>query len=239
MKEDNRIGQVYKTKESPQRFAFVQTIPVLLGYIFMGIAFGLMLNDIGYNWMWALLISLSVYSGSMQFVLVTLLSGGASVLTTIAMTLFVNGRHIFYGLSFIDKFKKMGARYPYMIFSLTDETYSLLCSLKTPKDMDEKKVSFLIANLDHLYWITGCVLGGVIGELIKFNTTGVDFAMTALFVVIVIDQWRDMKEHRPAIVGLASGVLCLVVLGADKFLIPSLCLASAILVGVRKKWNMH
>lgn len=129
-------------KKNEYAYAFTQTIPVLLGYIFLGIAFGLMLQDAGYNWLWAFLISLCVYAGSMQFVLVTLLTGGASLLSTFAMTLFINGRHIFYGLSFIEKYKKMGKAYPYMVFSLTDETYSVLCSLKVPEGMDEKRFPF-------------------------------------------------------------------------------------------------
>lgn len=220
------------------RFAFMQTIPVLLGYIFLGIAFGLMLQDAGYSFWWAFFCSLFIYAGSMQFVLVTLLTGGVSLIYAAVMTLFINGRHIFYGLSFIEKFRKMGKAYPYMIFSLTDETYSVLCGLKVPDKMNEKRISFLIALFDHSYWIIGSVLGAVIGELITLDTTGIDFSMTALFVVIVINQWTENKEHRPAIIGAVIGMLCLWVFGADKFLLPALTITALALLGGRKVWNM-
>lgn len=221
------------------RFTFAQSVPVMLGYLFLGIAFGLMLQDAGYSFWWALLSSVVIYAGSMQFVLVTLLTGGASLLYTAAMTLFVNGRHIFYGLSFIEKFRGMGKRYPYMVFSLTDETYSVLCGLKTPEGLDEKNISFMISLFDHIYWIIGSVLGAVIGQLITFDTTGVDFSMTALFVVIVLNQWMDSKEHRPAIIGGAVGIICLILIGAEGFLLPALTLTAAILMGVRRTWNIR
>jgi len=228
-----------KMKFDEIRFAFAQSVPVMLGYIFLGIAFGLMLQDAGYSFWWAFLCSVCIYAGSMQFVLVTLLTGGVSLLYAAVMTLFINGRHLFYGLSFIEKFQSMGKYYPYMIFSLTDETYSVLCGLKVPKEMNEKRISFVIALFDHCYWIIGSVLGAVIGQLITFDTTGVDFSMTALFVVIVINQWMDSKEHRPAIVGAVIGILCLFIFGADKFLLPTLTLVALILIGEKKRWDIQ
>lgn len=228
-----------KMKFDEIRFAFAQSVPVMLGYIFLGIAFGLMLQDAGYSFWWAFLCSVCIYAGSMQFVLVTLLTGGVSLLYAAVMTLFINGRHLFYGLSFIEKFQSMGKYYPYMIFSLTDETYSVLCGLKVPKEMNEKRISFMIALFDHCYWIIGSVLGAVIGQLITFDTTGVDFSMTALFVVIVINQWMDSKEHRPAIVGAVIGILCLFIFGADKFLLPALTLVALILIGEKKRWDIQ
>lgn len=221
------------------RFAFAQSMPVLLGYIFLGIAFGLMLQDAGYSFWWAFLSSVCIYAGSMQFVLVTLLTGGASLIYAAVMTLFINGRHLFYGLSFIEKFRDMGKIYPYMVFSLTDETYSVLCGLKVPNGMSEKQVSFMIALFDHCYWILGSVLGALIGQMIVFDTTGIDFSMTALFVVIVLNQWLDSKEHRPALIGALIGVICLLLFGPDKFLLPALTLISLILIGVKNKWNIR
>ena len=182
-----------ESKVKELRYAIVQSIPVMLGYLFLGFAFGLMLNDAGYGFWWAFFISLFVYAGSMQFVLVTLLTVGASLWYTLIMTLFVNGRHIFYGLSFVENFKKMGITYPYMIFSLTDETFSLLCDLKVPEGMREERVSFYISLLDHCYWILGSCVGALVG------------------------------------------VLCLLVLGADTFLLPALTIAAIILLGVKKK----
>ena len=189
----------------------------------------------GYGFWWAFFISLFVYAGSMQFVLVTLLTAGASLWYTLIMTLFVNGRHMFYGLSFVEKFKKMGVTYPYMIFSLTDETFSLLCDLKVPVGMREERVSFYISLLDHCYWLLGSCVGAVAGSVLPINTTGIDFSMTALFTVIVVNQWMDTKEHKPAIIGGAVGVLCLILLGADAFLLPALTITAIILLGVKKK----
>lgn len=214
-------------------YAFMQSIPVMLGYLFLGIAFGLLLQNAGYHYIWALVCSVFVYAGSMQFVLVTLLSGGVGILYSMIMTLFINGRHIFYGLTFVEKFKNMGKLYPYMIFSLTDETYSVLCSLKVPEGMNDKKLYFLISLFDQCYWITGSVLGAVIGGLITFNTKGIDFSMTALFVVIVINQWQEAKGHLPVLVGALSGIVLLLVLGADVFLLPALTVSAVILMALR------
>ena len=220
MKLRKRLDLPMENKIKELRYAIVQSVPVMLGYLFLGFAFGLMLNDAGYGFWWAFFISLFVYAGSMQFVLVTLLTAGAS---------------LWYGLSFVEKFKKMGVTYPYMIFSLTDETFSLLCNLKVPEGMREERVSFYISLLDHCYWLLGSCVGAVAGSVLPINTTGIDFSMTALFTVIVVNQWMDTKEHKPAIIGGAVGVLCLILLGADAFLLPALTITAIILLGVKKK----
>ncbi|RHP32776.1 AzlC family ABC transporter permease [Lachnotalea sp. AF33-28] len=217
------------------KYAFVRTVPVLLGYLFLGIAFGLLLEKAGYHAVWAFFISLFVYAGSMQFVLVNFLSGGTGLITAAVMTLLINSRHAFYGLSFIEKFKKMGKLRPYMIFSLTDETYSLLCAERAPKDLDENKVMFWIAVLNHSYWILGSVLGSVLGQLITFNTSGIDFAMTALFVVIFIEQWYTYASHVPVYVGAASGIASLLWFGPDNFILPALLLTVTVLMLLRPK----
>lgn len=205
------------------RYAFRQTVPVLCGYLFLGLAFGLLLQQAGYGWPWAVLTSVIVYAGSMQFVLVGLLGGGfASLLSVALTTLSVNSRHLFYGLSFLETFRKMGRAKPYMIFSLTDETYSLLCSLQPPKELDADRVRLYIALLDHAYWVAGSAAGAILGSVLPFDLTGIDFAMTALFVVIFVDQWRGAKSRLPAVAGLGFGPLWLVVLGPDRFLLPAL-----------------
>ncbi|MGE4214948.1 MAG: AzlC family ABC transporter permease [Anaerotignaceae bacterium] len=211
------------------KYSFIKTIPVMCGYLFTGLAFGLLLQNAGYSFIWALLISLFVYAGSMQYVLVTLLAGSFTLPTVAIMTLLINSRHAFYGLSFIEKFKKMGKLYPYMVFSLTDETYSLLCSTIPPKRYKENWAYFFIAFLDQCYWIIGSVAGGIIGKLIPFDMTGIDFAMTALFTVIFVEQWIDAKSHIPAVTGIVSGLIFLIILGPDKFILPSLVVTVLIL----------
>ena len=220
--------------------AFLRTIPVMMGYVFLGFAFGLLLQRAGYHWLWALAASVFVYAGSMQFVLVGLLTQGASLLTIAVTTLVVNSRHVFYGLSFIDTFKAMGKRGLYMIFSLTDETYALLCSTSPGGSPEEtKRLLFTISALDQSYWICGSVLGALMGDVIAFDITGIDFAMTALFTVIVVEQWLATKNHVPALLGLLCAVISLVVLGPDQFLLPALTACVTILLVFRNPLENH
>lgn len=204
------------------RAAFPYTIPVLLGYIFLGIAFGILLSSQGYPFYLATLMSLFIYAGSMQFVTINLLTGGASILSAILMTLMVNARHLFYGLSMLEKFRTMKRKKPYMIFSLTDETYSLLCGLEPPSGTDKNSFYFWIALLNQSYWVIGSTVGAIAGSLITFDSTGIDFAMTALFVVIFVEQWETTKNHIPALLGLAVTLVCLIVFGATNFIVFSM-----------------
>jgi 4-azaleucine resistance transporter AzlC len=221
------------------KFAFIQDIPVMLGYIVMGIAFGLMIQEIGYNFVWAFVISAVVYAGTMQFVLVSILSGGMNILAVVAITLSINSRHIFYGLSFIERFKEMGKAYPYMIYTLTDETYALLCGTEIPPHLDKKKTTFFISLLNQCWWVLGSTLGALAGQLIQFNTTGVDFAMTALFVVLAVEQWLSAKSHIPAIIGLVCGVVAVIVLGPENFIIPALLVAVVLLLVLQGRSEME
>lgn len=219
------------------RYAFKKSVPIFLGYIFLGIAFGLLLQQAGLSPLWAFFISLIVYAGSMQFALVGILTGCLGYITTAVMTLLINSRHAFYGLTFIERFKQMKT-YPYMVFSLTDETYSLLCSVQKPEDFTPKEwdaALFFISLFDHCYWIAGSVIGAVAGELISFDSTGIDFAMTALFVVICTDQWKSAKTHIPALTGFACGILFLVLIGPDQFILPALIACVALLVLFRPR----
>ncbi len=210
--------------------AFVVTIPVLCGYLFIGIAFGVMLRDAGYAPPWAFFSSLTVYAGSGQYLLVSLLKSNAPLITVAAMTLLLNCRHIFYGLSFLETFSKMGMKKWYMIFSLTDETYSLLCSLRTPSDVDPNAMRFVIAVLDQSYWILGSVIGAIIGGMLPFDSTGIDFAMTALFTVIFVEQWLSTNNHIPALLGLCSAGISLFILGPDNFILPAMLAICVMLV---------
>lgn len=206
------------------RYAFTKSLPVMFGYVFLGTAFGIVANTAGISLPWAFGASVIVFAGSMQFVLVPLLVSGASLLTVIVTTLFVNSRHMFYGLSFIESFNKMKTK-PYMIFALSDETYSVLCSCRND-DPDEKKRDswFLIALFDQCYWITGTIIGSILGKALPVDFTGIDFSMTALFVVIIIEQiLNNRRAALPAAVsGLGAGSLCLLLFGADSFLLPAL-----------------
>ncbi len=214
------------------RPAFMVTIPVLCGYLFIGIAFGVMLRDAGFAPPWAFLSSLIIYAGSGQYLLVSLLAANASLVTVAMMTLLLNCRHIFYGLSFLETFSKMGRKKWYMIFSLTDETYSLLCSLKTPKDVDPNSMRFVVAVLDHIYWIAGSVIGAVIGGMLPFDSKGIDFAMTALFTVIFVEQWLGAKNHIPAFLGLGAAGISLCLLGPDSFILPAMLgICAALILG--------
>ncbi len=206
------------------RAAFPHTVPVMLGYLFLGAAFGILLNSKGYHWGWAVLMSVFIYAGSMQFVAIGILTGPFLPLQTALMTLMVNARHLFYGISMLTKLKNMGKKKPYMIFSLTDETFSLLCSAKAPARVDKNWFLFFIAFLDQLYWVIGSAAGGIIGSLVSFNTKGIDFVMTALFTVIFLNQWEENKNHIPALVGLGVSALCLIVFGSGRFILPSMAL---------------
>lgn len=212
-------------------FAFKMSLPVLFGYLFLGSAFGIMLYEAGYNFIWAIIISIFVYAGSGQFLLVSMLTSHAALSDIAIMTFFVNSRHIFYGISFIEKFRSYSWRYPYLIFSLTDETYGVNSSFSdVPKGVNEGDARFLIGLFDHIYWIIGSVIGSLAGQLIKIDFTGIDFSMTALFTVIFIDQMRASKSKLPGIVGVFCAIICLLIFGADKFLLPSLIVTVAILL---------
>ena len=213
------------------------SLPVLFGYLFLASAFGIMLYEIGYNWVWAIIISVLVYAGSGQFLLVSLLASNAGLSDIALMTFFVNSRHIFYGISFIERFRSYGWRYPFLIFSLTDETYGVNSSFSTvPKGVDEGNARFLIGLFDHMYWIIGSVIGSLAGQLIKIDFTGIDFSMTALFTVIFIEQMRASKSKFPGIIGLFCATVCLLIFGANNFMLPSLIITVAILLGAKQRF---
>lgn len=212
--------------------AFKASLPVMAGYIVLGMGFGVLLSEKGYNFLWAFLMSLTIYAGSMQYAALDLISGGASLITTALMTLMINARHFFYGLSMLDKYKGTGKKKPYLIFALTDETYSLVVS-PVPEGVDEKKYYFAVSLFNQSYWIIGSVLGGLLGPLLPFDSTGMDFAMTALFVVIFVEQWQSAKSHIPALLGLGITLVCLILLGPTAFVIPSMVLITLALAALR------
>lgn len=209
---------------------FPQTIPVMAGYISLGIAFGLLLQSKGYGPIWAFLMSLFIYAGSAQFLAVELLAAGATLIQVALLTFLLNFRHLFYGLSMIEKYRGTGIRKFYLIFGLTDETYALLTGYKTPDGLRDKDYYFAVTLMNQFYWVLGCVLGSVAGSIIPFDMTGIDFAMTALFAVLVVEQWKTHKNHIPAILGFVITIAALYLFGADSFLIPALIVMSVLLL---------
>lgn len=217
------------------KYAFQASLPVMAGYIVLGMGFGILLQSKGYAWWWAALMSVFIYAGSMQYVTIDLLTSGASLIAAAIMTLMVNLRHIFYGLTMLEPYKDTGAKKPYLIFALTDETFSLVCSPEIPENVDRKKYFFRVSILDQCYWVFGSIVGAVLGNAIAFNSAGVDFSMTALFVVIFVEQWEKNKQHLPAITGLLISIVCLLIFGASDFLIPSM-IGITIALFIERKW---
>lgn len=207
---------------STVRYAFLASLPVMAGYIVLGTGFGVLLQDKGYNWLWAALMSVTIFAGSMQYVAVDLLSGGATLIAAALMTVLVNIRHLFYGLTMLEKYSDTGWRKPYLIFALTDETFSLVCSPELPEDVDRKNYYFFLSLMNQCYWITGSIIGAAAGAALSFNSAGIDFAMTALFVVIFVEQWEKTKQHLPAITGIVVTIVCRLLFGTESFLIPSM-----------------
>lgn len=210
--------------------AFIDTVPVMTGYLVLGIGFGIILKTKGFGVLWALAMSTVIYAGSMQFVAIDLMTGGASLAVTALTTLMVNARHLFYGISMVYRYKGAGKKKPYMIYALTDETYSLVCG-----EERRHRYYFTVSLLDQIYWVTGSVCGSLLGSIIPFNTEGIDFALTALFVTVFVEQWISAGKHGPALAGLGASVLCLIIFGADNFLIPTMVLITVILTLMRKR----
>lgn len=215
--------------------AFLDTIPVMTGYLFLGIGFGIIMQQNGFGLGWAAAMSLFIYAGSMQYVGVGLLTGGSGLVTAALATLLVNARHLFYGISMINAYKGTGKKKPYLIFALTDETYSLVSREQLPQGVERNAYFFLVSLFDQCYWVAGTVLGSLAGSLIPMNFEGIDFALTALFVTIFVEQWLSSKDHFPAIVGVVSAVVCLLLFGPDTFLIPTMVLITAIFVISHRK----
>ncbi len=203
------------------RRAFVDTLPVMTGYLVLGFGFGLLMDASGFSVRLTAAMSLFIYAGSMQYAAVGLLTGGASLITVALTTLMVNARHLFYGLSMLTPYKDMGAAKPYLIFALTDETYSLVCRERADI-ADRRGYALAVSVLDHVYWVTGSLLGALAGTLVSFNTEGIDFALTALFVTVFLEQWLSAKDHVPALIGVGASALCLALFGAQRFLIPAM-----------------
>ena len=217
-------------KLSAVRAVFPDTIPVLTGYLFLGAGFGILLVESGYSVLWAAVMALLIFAGSGQYLLVGLLASGASLASAAVATLLVNARHLFYGISLVDAYKTAGKRRFYMIFGLTDETYSLVTQAKIPEGISREDYCFWVTALNHCYWVTGCVLGAVVGTVVPIDFSGVSFVLTALFVTIFVEQWLSSKDHFPALVGVVCTALSLLGFGSEIFLIPAMAAIALILI---------
>lgn len=221
-------------KKQAVRSAFLDTIPVMTGYVFLGFGFGILMQQNGYGVFWAGAMSLFIYAGAMQYVTVPLLTSGAGLVTAALTAFVVNARHLFYGISMVEAYKGAGRKKPYIIFALTDETYSLVTREQVPEGLSRHGYCFLVSLFDQCYWVAGTVLGSLAGSLIPINYEGVDFALTALFVTIFVEQWLSTKNHLPAIIGVSATILSLLIFGSDVFLIPAMIFIATALILMRK-----
>ena len=217
--------------------AFPYTIPILMGFLFLGLAYGFYMNSKGFSFWWPLLMSATIFAGSMEFVTVSLLCGTFNPVYAFLLALMVNARHLFYGISMLEHFKGTGRKKWYLIFGMCDESFSILCSTKSPKGVDKGWFMVFVTLLNQCYWVAGATLGGILGSFIPFNTQGIDFVMTALFAAIFIDQWKSQKNHLPALVGLAVPAVCLIIFGPDQFILPSMALILTVLSLLKKPLN--
>ena len=225
---NNPIGKAF-------RAAFPHTLPILAGFLFLGMAYGILVHSKGFGWPWTLLMCTTIFAGSMEFVTVGLLAGAFHPAYAYFLTLMVNARHLFYGISMLDKYRGAGWKKFFLVFGMCDETFSVNCSVEPPEGVDAGWFRLFVTWLNYLYWVCGAMLGSLAGAFVPFDTTGIDFAMSALFVVIFLNQWMEAREHRPALIGLGASLVCLAVFGADRFILPAMALILLLLTAFRRK----
>ena len=216
------------------RAALPYTLPICVGFLFLGMSYGFLMRSKGFSFVYPMLMSLFIFAGSMEFVTVNLLLSAFHPLSAFLLTLMVNARHLFYGISMLDKYQNCGWKKWYLIYGMCDESFSINCTVTPPADVDKGWFMFFVTLLNHIYWVAGATLGALLGYVIQFNTEGIEFVMTALFVVMFINQWEESKDHRPAGAGLLCSVVCLLVFGAENFILPAMALiAACFLIGRR------
>lgn len=230
-----KTGMKSQTIKAAFRCAFPYTIPIFAGFWFLGLTYGIYMHASGFSFWYPMLMSLTVFAGSMEFVAVNLLLGAFNPIQALAMTLMINARHLFYGISMLDKFEGTGWKKLYLIFGMCDESFSINYTAEIPEDVDRGWFMFFVTLLNHFYWFFGATLGGIFGSLIRFDTEGLDFVMTAMFVVIFLEQWMKEKRHTSALIGTGLPLLCLLAFGADRFLLPAMFSILLMLTAVRKK----
>ena len=226
--------QKLSVQKKALKAAFPHTIPILAGFWFLGLTYGIYMNVSGFSFWYPMLMSLTIFAGSMEFVAVNLLLGSFDPFQAFVMTLMINARHLFYGISMLDKYRGLGWKKFYLIFGMCDESFSINYTAEIPKDVDRGWFMFFVTLLNHFYWFFGATLGGIFGSLIHFNTEGLDFVTTAMFTVIFLDQWLKEKNHTSALAGMGISILCLIAFGSDDFIIPSMIGILGVLTLLRK-----
>lgn len=205
------------------RAAFPYTVPIFAGFWFLGITYGVLMRTEGFSVWYPFLMSLTIFAGSAEFVAANLLLGAFQPVGAFFLTLMINARHLFYGISMLERYREVrGLKRIYLIFGMCDESFSINCTADIPKGVDRGWFYFFVTLLNHIYWVTGAILGGIFGAWFTFNTEGLDFVMTAMFVVIFLEQWKKDDCHTPALLGLLLSALCLAVFGADNFILPAM-----------------
>ena len=217
------------------RAAFPYTIPICAGFAFLGLAYGIYMHSKGFSFVYPMLMSMTIFAGSMEFVTVNLLTSVFAPFHALLLAVMVNARHLFYGISMLETYKGVGAKKFYLIFGMCDESFSINCTTQPPAGVDRGWFMFFVTLLNHIYWVVGSTLGGILGGLIPFNTAGIDFVMTALFVVIFLDQWFSQKNHIPAVLGIVVSVACLIGFGSDHFIVAAMAFILLLLTLFRKK----
>lgn len=230
-KED--ILQIQVMKKA-LKCAFPYTIPIFAGFWFLGLTYGIYMNVNGFSFIYPMLMSLTIFAGSIEFIAVNMLMGAFDPLQALAMTLMINARHLFYGIAMLDKFRGLGWKKIYLIFGMCDESFSINYTADIPEDVDRGWFMFFVTLLNHFYWFSGATLGGIFGSFLQFSTEGLDFVMTAMFVVIFLEQWLKEKDHVSSLCGLAVSFLCLILFGADQFMVPAMLAILGVLTLLRR-----
>lgn len=229
----NKSSRERHTIKKAARCAFPHTIPILTGFLFLGMTYGIYMNASGFSFWYPMLMSLTIFAGSIEFVTVNLLLGAFHPVQALAMALMINARHLFYDISMLEKYQGAGLKKFYLIFGMCDESFSINYAAEIPEDVDRSWFMFFVTLYNHIYWVTGATLGGIFGFLIHFSTEGLDFVMTAMFVVIFMEQWMKEKSHTCSILGLLLSLICLIIFGPDRFIIPAMLMLLAMLTFLR------
>ena len=228
-------SSILDTKKSAFKAAFPYTVPICAGFLFLGISYGFLMSSKGFPIIYPLCMSLLIFAGSMEFVTVNLLLSTFQPISAFLLALMVNARHIFYGISMLEKFKGTGKKKWYLIFGMCDESFSINCSAKIPEGIDQGWFLFFVTLLNHIYWVSGATIGAILGNIITFHTEGIEFVLTALFLVIFLNQWMETKRHTPALIGVAASLVSLLIFGPDNFMIPAMLLILAVFLAIRKR----